>query len=820
MKHLLRSVFAVGVVMAIAPTIGAANTININGSDHAIDTIVPKHYIGPGTQYAFYNLPTRPLKIHVLEVDLNNPYIQMETCNGAEKAVGTEKPTSMWARNDSPGHEMVAVHNGDFYTTTSGEAGMSRMGMFSDSECLFNPVGQPLLVLSGDRNLYTDYVNFTGTLTHKGNATRIHTLNMHQLEFDAADDTDRMILYTNRYGSTTNATSGGTKVVVRPKEGTFKFTSKCEYTCIVESVADNTGATAIPENSAVLYGTGTCATYLQALAVGDECTITISNALPSYPDVTDIKEAMGGSGHFILKDGEVVISGNPDIHPRTFMGISKDRKTVYAVCVDGRWNGSEGSAGVTLDDEGRILKVLGAWDGINLDGGGSTGIVVHGVQQNHPSDGIERAVGNGVIYFSNAPVDDNITSLGFEPRAYNVPITARFTPSIYGYNQYGVLKTRHLDGVTYACDPEVGQIINDTVFVASPNIAKGYIYATYNGITEKQFVSTVMSPLTLDCDSMIVDNRRGYNIQMSAPIGNFTYGVDAASVDWTIADESICSIEDGKVTGLINGSTTLSGVSANFTGKVYIKVEIPESVKQAVDTFDVAEEWTIKQSGGKNIVMTPMGSGMSFTYTGNGSARGAYISVAGNMKTYSLPYGLRIEINPGDVLVKKVSLTAITRNKDRVTLYFYDDNAGLPKNTSTILDVNFADYFDVDDNTNYPVDFSTLRFDLGASASGTEFTMNIPRLEQLYGDPTGVESVVSSSTSLRIYPNPVNAGEPVTVEAEGDAVVEVYNINGSLVATQIIDGVATIATDNFASGLYIVRVTSTEATAVGKLIVK
>lgn len=817
MKHHLRSILALGAIFAVSSMSDAANTININGSDHAIDTIVPKHYIGPGTLYAFYELPTRPLKIHVLEVDLTNPYVQMETCNGGAKAVGTEKPTAMWARNDAPGHEMIAAHNGDFYTTTSGEAGMSRMGMFSDGECIFNPVGQPLLVLSGDRNLYTDYVNFSATLTHNGNSTRIHTLNMHQLEFDAADDSERMILYTNSYGTTTNATSGGTKVVVKPIEGEFKFASNCTLACIVESVADNTGATEIPTGCAVLYGTGANATFLQGLTAGDECTISITNSLPSYPDVTEIKEAMGGSGHFIIKNGEVVISGNPDIHPRTFMGISQDRKTVYAVCVDGRWNES---AGVTLDDEGRILQVLGAWDGINLDGGGSTGMVVHGVQQNHPSDGIERAVGNGILYFSNAPIDDNIASLGFEPRAYNVPITARFTPAIYGYNQYGVLKSRHLDGVSYTCDPEVGTIINDTVFVASEEIASGYIYASYNGITAKQYVTTIMSPLSLDCDSMIVDNRRGYNIQMSAPIGNFTYGVDAASVNWSIADASICSIEDGKVTGITNGSTTISGVSANFTGDVHITVEIPENVTQPVDTFDVAEDWTLKQSGGKNLAMTPYRNGCIFTYTGNGSARGAYFSIAGDMTTYSLPYGLRLEVNPGDALVKKVTLTTITRKKERVTVTFFDDANGLPKNTSTMLYANFNDFINAEDNTNYPLQFNTLRFDMGASASGTDFTVQVPRFEQLYGDPSGVESVTTTSATLRLYPNPVTAGEPVTIEAEGDVLVEIYNINGVKVANHKISGTSAISTDNLSSGIYIVKVSGEEILMVGRLIVK
>ena len=356
----------------------------------------------------------------------------MEVCNGGGKAVASETPSNMYKRNDAPGHDMVAVFNGDFYHTsaTDGTAtGMSRMGLIIKEEVEINPVGMPMFVLTPNRESYMDAVHFSASIkSSKGVTNRIHTLNSHYLEFDTADDNgERMILYTPAYGTTTNSTEGGTKVVITPKEGAFKFAANTTFSCIVESVADNTGSTSIPAGKAVLFGTGANATFLQGLAVGEECTITIANNLPSNPSVKDIKEALGGSGHFILQNGNVVISGNPDIHPRTFMGLSQDKKIVYAVAVDGRWSGS---AGVSLDDEGRILKWLGAWEGINLDGGGSTGMVVNGEYKNNASDGNERAVGNGMLGYSSAPIADNVAIIEFEPRTYNVPVTARFRPAI------------------------------------------------------------------------------------------------------------------------------------------------------------------------------------------------------------------------------------------------------------------------------------------------------------------------------------------------------------------------------------------------------
>ena len=336
MKISTRLFIGMAMLLSGASMMAAVGTLNINGVDQQVDTIIPKHNVGPGTTYAFYHLPNRPLTIHVTEIDLSNQYVQMEVCNGGSKAVASETPSNMYKRNDSPGHDMVAVFNGDFYHTsaTDGTAtGMSRMGLIIKEEVEINPVGMPMFVLTPNRESYMDAVHFSASVKSSTGATnRIHTLNSHYLEFDTADDNgERMILYTPAYGTATNNVSGGTKVVVTPKEGSFKFAANTTISCIVESIADNTGSTAIPAGKAVLYGTGANETFLKGLSVGEECTITISNTLPSNGSVKDIKEALGGSGHFLLQNGNVVISGNPDVHPRTFMGLSQDKKIVYAV---------------------------------------------------------------------------------------------------------------------------------------------------------------------------------------------------------------------------------------------------------------------------------------------------------------------------------------------------------------------------------------------------------------------------------------------------------------------------------------------------------
>ncbi|MBQ2839021.1 MAG: phosphodiester glycosidase family protein [Muribaculaceae bacterium] len=819
MKHLYRALSVAAILASCSTIASAQNTMYVNGKNYAIDTIIPKHSVGPGCEYAFYRLPDRPMTVHVLEMDLTNPYVDMQVVNGGDAAVATERPSSMYARFDSPGHDMIAAHNGDFFTTTVNQVGISRMGLYCDGEIVFNPVSQPLLVLTPDRVPYIDRVHFMSNVTHKGTTKTLNTLNMLTLEFttDPNANPNLLSLFTNAFGSKMNMYSTGGKIaVIKAKDGSeLKYKSNCTLTCVVESVSDNPGEPAIPANAAILHGVGTSADFIGAMAAGDEITIQLRSTTNEFPDHLDIDEAIGGSGHIILKDGEITNIGNPECHPRTFMGINKEKTKIYSVIVDGRQTSI--SAGITLDDQGYVLKALGAWDGINLDGGGSSCMYINEEIKNSPSDGTERYVGNGVIFFSTAPVDDNFATLAFEPRAYKVPITATFRPIIYAYNQYGLLKSKDVAEAVITCDEHIGTI-KDGIFTATQEQATGYLYAEYNGLKTKQLVTTVKSDVNLITDSYIVDDRRGYPIQMNSSIGNFTYEVNAASVDWASSNAEVANVEEGLVYGYKNGSVTLSGESPNFADTVNITVEIPESDHQAIFPNITAENWTLKQSGGKNIAMTPNGTGFDLTYTGV-KARSNYITATSSTTTYSLPYGVRVDINPGDAPITKMQIAIADKLGNRGNLIITDQD--IPKNTLTSFVVPFTSIVDIENNASYPITISNIRFDMGASTTDAEYKIQIPVLEQLYGDPSGVEHIINSPTNeVKLYPNPAEAGAPVTIECEGAAQVEIYNIGGALVESVAIEGTTAIETSALNKGMYIVRVVTENATSVGKLIIK
>lgn len=111
-----------------------------------------------------------------------------------------------------------------------------------------------------------------------------------------------------------------------------------------------------------------------------------------------MQTAVGG-GPVLLQNGEIKITNNEELkfpgkaindkHPRTAVGYTKDNKLIILV-IQGR---SESSDGATLTQEAQILKGLDCVEGLNLDGGGSSCLLVNGKETIKPSDkGGQRAV--------------------------------------------------------------------------------------------------------------------------------------------------------------------------------------------------------------------------------------------------------------------------------------------------------------------------------------------------------------------------------------------------------------------------------------------
>ncbi len=128
-----------------------------------------------------------------------------------------------------------------------------------------------------------------------------------------------------------------------------------------------------------------------------------ADIVPSIPKTDYPKINLAASGFFlILQDGNFVednYSSNPQ--PRTAYGLSRDRRYLYLMTIDGRQK--DWSLGATIRETAELLKDAGSHNAINMDGGGSATLCYWDAEQKkpvvlnrHSKDSYERPVGSSI----------------------------------------------------------------------------------------------------------------------------------------------------------------------------------------------------------------------------------------------------------------------------------------------------------------------------------------------------------------------------------------------------------------------------------------
>lgn len=109
-------------------------------------------------------------------------------------------------------------------------------------------------------------------------------------------------------------------------------------------------------------------------------------------------EGIGGvgvlvhGGEFVNTYANEMLDVSADSYqPRTAIGYNADKKKLFFFVCEGRQM-TEGIAGMTTAQVGQLLKAAGCTEALNLDGGGSSCMLVNGKQTIKPSDGKERSV--------------------------------------------------------------------------------------------------------------------------------------------------------------------------------------------------------------------------------------------------------------------------------------------------------------------------------------------------------------------------------------------------------------------------------------------
>ena len=725
MKRLL----FLAIALLVMVTAFARDQWVIGDKAYEVDTLIFPHLAGPGVIAAKYDIPALPLKVSVVEMDLTNPYIVMETCLGAEKSVGTETPVNMALRNTRPGHEVVSALNGDFFMTSpTNEVGLPLSGQVRNDELVLSSHNRACLVLDNDNRPYIDRLTFTGRVTGGGHSFALNLVNRMRYAYENIA-ANQSFLFTRSYGPVTyDGSNSGKMVLLRPAGEPFRWNANGVEQCVIEDIFDACGSATIPDGKAILWLKGTYANQTEWMNVGDVLDISFSLTLNNGPQDVNIHQLIGGSNHIIMQNGQFMEDW-AERHPRTAIGFNADSTRLYFVVVDGR---HMTSTGVTLWEMKGIFDALGAVNAVNLDGGGSSCILANDEVLNHPSDGPVRAVGNGCLLVSVAPEDNGIGIINFEPRCYNLSISATTAFDIWGYNQYGVLKPRDLQGCTFTCDPQVGHFDEEGNFHAVSTPASGNLYATYNGITATQPVTIMEAQWQLVSDSVTVDRFHPYEININGISGYALDKVDPSVVPWASADETICTVDDqGKITAVADGQTFVGSSHPLLADSLLVRVENPKARVTTVENAPIVPDtWTIAQSGGKDRVVTALDNGLQIDFTG-ASSRNPYLKISKAVQMWGIPDTLRLRISPGDIQIKSVKVLVETAYGERMTAESLIDGT---TGNEIQVDVPVTEFCDAADLGNFPLHLVYYYITYNAVTTGEQYSLKIPGMELVYGN--------------------------------------------------------------------------------------
>jgi hypothetical protein len=211
-------------------------------------------------------------------------------------------------------------------------------------------------------------------------------------------------------------------------------------------------------------------------------------------------EAIGGLPR-LVRDGRISIEnqteGGSDSftntrHPRTALGFNADTSRFYFVTVDGRQPGY--SEGMALPELAGFMRELGCVQALNLDGGGSTTMVVRGLVMNRPSDAAgERTVANALLLVCNAP-PGKVTLLDITASRVVLRPGEKFDFNIIAAdNYYNPLNLNDRE-VSWKAPKKLGRIDKHGIFTAGVKTDSGYVFASRQQARDSARVVVKNSP--------------------------------------------------------------------------------------------------------------------------------------------------------------------------------------------------------------------------------------------------------------------------------------------------------------------------------------
>ncbi|WP_158553448.1 phosphodiester glycosidase family protein [Peribacillus saganii] len=584
--------------------------------------------------------------VNILNVNLNDPYTTIDL-GVASPLTKLTALTNLAKQHTYENHHVVGAVNASFFHFDTGNPSfllarnnqIMNLGTGAEADTGFMHVPAAFGINEKGLGLIDRY-NLNMSITHHNQTYTLSGVNRNR-------EADESILYTStwRYDNTrTNST--GMEIVVKNLSKNINssvgFGESIEgKVASIRPYGQTTSAT-IPPDGYVISAAGLSVDQIRALKIGDPISLKI--------DV----DAKWKNAKFILASGPLLVQGgktNMTIAPtspratartaRTAVAIDSTGRKVFMVTVDIK---SGVSGGMTMKEFADHLVKLGAYQAINLDGGGSTTMAAripgdrYASLVNMPSGGSQRSISAILEAVSTAPYGAPVKISARKTTEGNIILgsSAQFevTSALDNYNNLLPINNQN---ITLVADSRIGRIEGNK-FIAE-KVGTGNVIVKYGNVQAAVPVTVTSSVarLTASPSPLYIGKGKSQKITVNAyDAGGKSLAIDQGLINWSVQG-SIGTIQNGIFTAsAADGTGTLA---AEFGGK---KVSVPVTVSDkpvTIQSLDSTGGWRAESAKSKTAFSVIQngtqkeGNGavqLSYDFSGTGTGTSASYLVAPN----------------------------------------------------------------------------------------------------------------------------------------------------------------------------------------------
>lgn len=800
MKRIYLSLLAVSCCATVAMA-----DVMINGKSYAMDTLAHR-VIGPGMINTIVRIPDYPLNVYVLEADVTNPHMRVETTIGYNTVGRTEALANAYHRNRTATKRPVAACNGNFWIVGGSGAPWNvyalgtPMGAAVRNDTTYVNTNMTAdqwdggwartgaSVYTHDRRVHMGHFAWAGAITSE------KTGQVNYANFNRRCINGEVALWNQAYTATrefeTNWTAHNNQGNCETDNYFLTFAEGEKWLVnkpvkmVVSKIVNGADRQKLGAFDACITASGAAKAKLSALAVGDEVEVAsywTTNDANGGTGVPAIESMVEGNAQ-VMHNGELTGRNydeeyNSMVYSRTAYGCNAEGTRLYMIVIDKSVSKLYGkSDGCPTAVMCQILKNMcpDVSEVINYDAGGSAEMMIGGSIINTTTEGTPRAVACGWMLVAEGEEDSEIASIMFDDFHVKAPVYSSFTPKVLGYNKNGELINEDVKGFVLSCDASVGTTQGD-VFIAGGDAVSGTLTATYNGMTATVPVTTLAAQPSIAIKPAILIDDRDYPVEVTATVNNNTYFYDPAHLDWNVEDNTVATITAGVLKGVKNGVTPITCNIGSFVDNDTVVVEISDSpvINQAWDG------WTFKQSGASNLALSENGV-LTFKYSGG---RAPYMSLKKDITFYSLPDTIALTFN-SSIPIDYIQVDTRNNNVTSSNYVRYETEGGYEAGKDHTLLLDIAALGGADKVSTYPITVKEIKITPSKSGATGEQSITFKEFYSHYtahkaavkGDVNG-DGVVDITDANFI----INAilGKPYTgnPDVTGDGAIDVTDAN-------------------------------------------